>query len=414
MTVQLPADAIDTEVSGRLVELSRQVRLKGFRPGKVPMNVIRQRYGKQVREEVLGQLMQSSLQQAIGEQQIRVAGVTRLEPTPGAAEGAFEFVAELEVFPELPSIDVSEIEIERPQAEVGASDVDDMINTLREQRRTWQDAGRAAAEGDRVRVSYVAEVDGQQVPESGRHELAPTLGALKSFPDLEAALTGVSAGEEKTVELSFPENYRHESLAGKTASVSLQIKAVESSSLPEVDEEFARAFGVEGGLEQLRQDVERNLRRELRAAVSARLKKAITDALVERYGDLPLPASSVRQEAIQMQGQMRQQMGGQGDPPPVEAFMTAAERRLRLGLLLGEYARQNGIAIDPARVQARLEEIAETYEQPDQIIEIYRNDERLMDQVENIVLEDQVVDLMLEQAKVSAKSMTFKEVLEQA
>lgn len=413
MTVQVPADDIDAQISGRLNELRGQVRLKGFRPGKVPMNVIRQRYGKQVREEVLSQVMQSSLQTAIGEQKMRVAGVTRLEPTSDAEAGDFEFTAHLEVFPEVPQLDVEGLKIERPEAEITESDIDDMIETLREQRREWSDAGRPAEDGDRVRVSYLAEVDGQKVPDQGRHEIAPTLGALESFPDLQNALAGMSAGDSKTLDLTFPDNYRHEALAGKTASVDLEIKAVETSQLPNVDEEFARVFGVEGGVDKLRVDVQRNLQRELRAAVSNRIKKAVTDALLEGYGDLPLPESSIVQEAREMQAQVQQQGQGQGNPPPLDMFRETAERRLRLGLLFGEFARQNKISIDAARVQSKLEEVAETYENPAQIIEIYRSDERLMDQLENMALEEQVVDAILDKAKVETKTMSFKEMMEQ-
>ncbi len=415
MTVQIPADDIDSKVSGRLNELRREVRLKGFRPGKVPLNVIRQRYGKQVREEILNQVMQSSLQSAIGEQDMRVAGVTRLEPSPVSENGGFEFVADLEVFPEMPELALGDLEIERPQAQVESSDVDDMIETLRQQRRQWSAAERPAEVGDRVRISYVADVDGQRIPGTGKHELAPTLGSLKEFPELEQALTGVSAGEEKSIELAFPESYRHKDLAGRTAKVELEVKSVESSELPEINDEFAAAFGVEGGVDSLRVDVERNLQRELRAATINRLKQAVTEQLLSRFGDLPLPASSIKQEARQMQAQMQQQAGQQGgDPPPLEAFGEAAERRLRLGLLFGEFARQNKISIDPARVQAKLEEVAETYENPAQIIEIYRSDERLMDQLQNMALEEQVIDAILDQAKVVTKSMSFKEALEQA
>ncbi len=416
MTVQVPADDIDSRVAGRLNELRREVRLKGFRPGKVPMNVIRQRYGKQVREEVLSQVMQSSLEEAIGEQDMRVAGVTRLEPSSAGGDNGFEFIAELEVFPELPEIAVDDLEIEKPVAEVVDTDIDDMIETLREQRRQWQDVERPAEDGDRVRLSYVADLDGQKVPDTGRHEIAPTLGALESFPELQAALEGVSAGDEKTVTLSFPESYRHESLAGKTAEVELKVQKVEHSVLPEVDDEFAAAFGVEGGIEQLRADVRRNLERELRAAVTNRLKRSVTDQLLAKYADLPLPASSLQQEMRQMQSQVQAQAQQQGDAaqvPGPEAFRESAEKRLRLGLLFGEFARQSGIQIDPARVQAKLEEVAETYETPAQIIEIYRSDERLMDQLENMVLEEQVVDALLEQAKVAEKSMSFKQALEQ-
>lgn len=412
MTVQVPGDDITSKVDSRLGELRRQVRLKGFRPGKVPLNVVRQRYGKQVREEVLGQVMESSLQEAIGQQEMRVAGVSRLEPSSGADfEGDFEFIAELEVFPEIPEIEIADLAFERPVAEVSESDVDDMIDTLRQQRREWETVERSAATGDRVRLTYVAEVDGERVPDVGHHELAPTLGNMTTFPELEKVLTGMAAGDSKEVELTFPDDYRYQALAGKTARVDLSVQEVQASELPEVDDAFAESFGVEGGVEQLRADVRRNLERELRQAVTNRLKTAVTDALSEKYADLKLPRSSVTQEARQMVQQMQQQSNQQREVP-LEQFLPMAERRLRLGLLMGELARQNEIGIDSERVNSKLEEVADTYENPAQIMEIYRADAGLMDQLENLVLEEQVIDLVLDKATVTDKTMSFKEALE--
>ncbi|MFP4277902.1 MAG: trigger factor [Wenzhouxiangella sp.] len=411
MTVQVPGDNITSQVDSRLNELRRQVRLKGFRPGKVPLNVVRQRYGKQVREEVLGQVMESSLQEAIGQQEMRVAGVSKLEPSSGLDfEGDFEFVAELEVFPEMPAIEIEDLTFERPVAEVADADVDDMINTLRQQRREWETVERPAAMDDRVRLTYVADVDGERVPDVGHHELSPTLGNMTTFPQLEEVLTGMAAGDSKEVELTFPEDYRYQALAGRTARVELTIQEVQGSDLPEVDDAFAESFGVEGGVEQLRADVRRNLERELRQAVTNRLKTAVTEALSEKYADLKLPRASVTQEARQMVQQMQQ--AGQQSQLPLEQFLPIAERRLRLGLLMGELARQNEIQIDQVRVQQKLEEVADTYEDPSQIIEIYRADARLMDQLENLVLEEQVIDLVLDKATVTDKTMSFKEALE--
>lgn len=411
MTVQVPGDSIDSKVSGRLDELRRQVRLKGFRPGRVPMNIIRKRYGEQVRDEILQEVMQSSLQEAIGEQEMRVAGVNRIEPKPREGEGDFEFTAELEVFPEMPEIEVGDLEIERPEVEIAEADVDNMIDTLREQRRSWKEVSRGAEDGDRVRLGYVAELDGEQIPDVGEHEIAPVIGQLSSFPELEELLRGASAGDEKETELTFPESYRHASLAGKTAPVKLRVKAVEESEMPEVDEAFAESFGVEGGVDQLRADVKKNLEREMRQAVTSRVKQAVTDGLAARYGDLGLPASAVNQEIRQMQEQMQQQTGQQ--PPAADQFREGAEKRVRLGLLLAEVARQHDISVDPGRVQSKIEELAETYDQPEQVIELYRSEARLMDQVENMVLEEQVIDWVLENAKVSNKTMTFNELMGQ-
>ncbi len=413
MTVQVPGKSIDSKVSGRLGELRRQVRLKGFRPGRVPMNIIQKRYGDQVRDEILQEVMQSSLQEAIGEQDMRVAGVTRIEPKPRSGEDDFEFTAELEVFPEMPGIEVSDLEIERPQVEIGEDDVDRMIETLREQRRTWHEVDRGADDGDRVRIGYVADLDGEKVPDVGEHELAPVIGKMASFTRLEELLRGARVGDERETELEFPKSYRHQSLAGQTVPVKLRVKAVEAPELPEVDEAFAESFGVEGGVEQLRADVKKNLEREMRHAVTDRIKRAVTDGLAARYSDLDLPASAIDQEVSQIQQQMQQQTG---QPPSVPAgqLREGAERRVRLGLLLAEIARQHDISIDAGRVQNKIEEMAETYDQPEQVIEAYRSEPRLMDQIENMVLEEQVVDWVLDNARVSDKTMSFSELMGQA
>lgn len=414
MTVQVPAQTIETKVSTRLNELKKQVRLKGFRPGKVPMNVIQQRYGAQVRDEVLNETMQSSLEEAIGQQSLRVAGVTKIEPKDGGLD--FEYVAHLEVFPDVPTLEFADLKINRPLCEVTESDVDDMIRTLQEQRGEWNEVDRKAQAGDRVRLSYVATVDDERVPDVGQHEIAPVVGKLESFPDLEKVIKGVKAGDTVSKKLSFPETYRTAKLAGKKVPVEIEIKAVEEAKLPEVTDEFAASFGIEGGVEQLRADVRKNLEREMRNTVTQRVKDAVTAGLLERFGDLPLPKSSIQQEARQMQAQLQQQMARPGmdapPVPPIDEFLEGAEKRLRLGLLMGELAKQNEIKIDPDRVQAKLEEFAQTYEKPEEMIKIYRSDARAMEQIENIVLEEQVLDLVLERAKVSEKKLKFKELME--
>ena len=418
MTVQVPSEKIDSKISGRLNELKKQVRLKGFRPGKVPMNVIAQRYGAQVREEILNETMQSSLQEAIGQESLRVAGVTKIEPSAETNATHFEYVAHLEVFPDVPTLAFSDLEIERPVCEVTEKDVDDMIRTLQEQRGEFSEVDRKASEGDRVRVAYVADVDGERIPQDGQHEIAPILGNLESFPDLEKLLTGAKAGDTLSKKIRFPKNYRTEKLADKKVPVELEIKAVEEARLPEVTDEFAKEFGIEGGVEQLRSDVKTNLEREMRNTVTQRVKDAVTSSLLERFGDLALPQSSIDQEARQMQAQLQQQMTQPGSqpppPPPVDQFKDGAEKRLRLGLLMGELAKQNSIEIDAEKVQAKLEEFAQTYEKPEEMIKVYRSDAQAMEQIENIVLEEQVLDFVLDHANVTEKPLKFKELMESA
>lgn len=413
LTVELPADTIDRKVTGRLAELRGQVRLKGFRPGKVPLNVIKQRYGAQVRQEVLQEAMQSALQDAIEEQELRVAGVSSVSPQEdGDGEaGSFRFIAEVEVFPELPEIDASDIEVERPVGEITEADVDDMIKTLREQRRSWSKAGRPAADGDRVSIEFHAQAGDDRIPEQGESKLQPVLGGGALFDDFEAALKGVEAGDEKSVELDFPEDFGNPDLAGRSAEVAFRVTAVEASEMPEADDEFAKSFGIDGGMEQMRADVRRNLERELRGARTGRLKKQVTDALAQRYSDFSLPESAVRQELEQMQAQLKQQYGEQVNLPE-DQLRPGAERRVRLGFLLAEIARQHELEVDPERVRTRIGEIAETYDSPSEVVELYRQNPQMMGQIENSVLEEQVVDWVLEHAKVSDREMSFKELME--
>lgn len=413
LTVDLPAEQIDDKVSGRLAELRGQVRLKGFRPGKVPLNVIRQRYGAQIRQEVMQEAMQGALQEAIEDQELRIAGVSSISPQEDAAEveGSFRFIAEVEIFPEIPEIDASGIEIERPVVEVGEADVDDMIQTLREQRRSWSDAGRPAAEGDRVSIEFHARDGDTRIPESGESKLQPVLGSGALFEAFDQALTGLAAGDEKTLELEFPEDFGNPDLADRKLEVSLVVNAVQASDMPEADDEFARSFGVDGGLDQLRSDVRRNLEREMRGARVNRLKKRVTDALAERYADFSLPESAVRQELQQMQAQLKQQYGEQVNLPE-DQLRPGAERRVRLGFLLAEIARQQEMNVDPDRVQAHIAEIAETYDNPQEVVELYRQNPQMMGQIENSVLEEQVVDWVLEHASVTDREMSFKELMD--
>ena len=416
LTVAVPSDAIDGKVSGRLNEMRGQVRLKGFRPGKVPMNVLRQRYGQQVREEVTQQVMQTSLQDAISEQKLRVASVTRIAPVEGNADdtgasGDFSFEAELEVFPELPDIDVSTLEIEKPVVNIEDEDVDQMIETLREQRRSWSDTEKPAEEGDRLQLEFVATVDNERIPAEGARKVQPVLGGGVMFEAFEQALAGLEAGAEKTVDLEFPDDFADPALAGKNAQVELKVHAVEHSEMPAADDEFAKSFGIEGGIEQMRTDVRKNLEREMRSARTSRIKQNVSDKLAEQYSDFALPAMAVQQELEQMQAQLRQQYGEQ-IALPEDQMRPGAERRVRLGFLLAEIARQQSLEIDDSRVQAKITEIAETYENPAEIVQYYQSNPQLLDSIQNMVLEEQVMDWVLDSAKAEDKPMSFKELME--
>jgi trigger factor len=415
LTVQVPGQEIQQQVETKLKELSKSVRVKGFRPGRVPLSVVRQRYGKQVRMDIVNETMERTLRQAIRDEDLRPASTPRLDVEPEAlGAGDLEFSALIEVYPEIDPIDVGSITLERPEAEITEQDVDDMLQTLREQRKSWQDVERKAQPGDRVLLEYAAETDEGRVPEMGSQRLAIIAGD-SGFEELEKAAADLDAGESKTLELAFPENFREPKLAGRTAATDLKLVSIAEGKLPEVDEEFIKSFGVEDGkAETLMEEIRGNLKRELKQAVSSLLKARLIDALLEARNDLEVPDSIVQQEAAGMAAQATRSPDQQPDPAIVQAFMEQARNRVKAGLLMGELARQNEIRIDAAKVREAIETVANTYEQPAEVMQLYYGNQRLMEQVESSVLEEQVVDWVLENAKVSPREMKFQEVITSA
>ena len=415
LTVQIPAEDIQTKVDDRLRELSKQVRIKGFRPGKIPMNVIRQRYGKQVRQEIVSETMQHSLQEAIQTQELRPASMPRIEPLQDSEpEDDLEFCAVLEVYPELETVDVTELEVERPEADVTEEDIDEMLETLRKQRMKWKPVERSPQEGDQVLVEYVAQTDEGRVPPKGHQRLAIIVGD-SGFESLETAVAKLKAGDTTETELTFPRDYREPALAGKPAEVKLEVTGVSEAATPEVDETFVKSFGVESGeIADLRQEIRANLERELKQARTSLVKVNLINGLIDAHPDLAVPESMVRNEAANMAAQAGGNQGEAPDPQLIEANMDAARRRVRGGLLMSELARQNGIRIDGARVRETIDTVAETYEEPDEVRQLYFGNQQLLQQVENAVLEEQVVDWVMEHARVLAKPMAFKEVIEDA
>jgi trigger factor len=415
VTVQIPADEIQQKVDTRLRELCKQAKIKGFRPGRVPMSVIRQRYGKQVRLEITNETMQASMQQAIRDEKLRPASAPQVTEMPQyLSQGDVQFTAVLEVYPELDKLDVSDLPIDKPVATVTPADVDDMLATLREQRRSWNPVERAPQAGDQILFDYVAHIDEQRIPAEGNQRLAIIMGA-SGFDSLESALSGLQAGEETTAELKFPENFREPALAGQKARVELKTFAVSESVLPEVDEEFIQGFGVaDGTAASLRSEIQENLERELKQAMASVLKVRIINALVNTMPDLAVPDSIVRREAASLAARAAAQEGRQPAAEETPAYLGRAESRVRGGLLMGEIARQNSIRINGAKVRQTIETIAQTYEDPTEVVQLYYGNEQLLAQVENQVLEEQVVDWVMENAKVSSIEMKFKDVISAA
>jgi trigger factor len=416
LTVQLPGEEIDTKVNSKLRELSKTVRIKGFRPGRVPLSVVRQRYGKQARQEIVGETIQASLQQAIADENLRVASRPRLDSAPEDMEnGDVAFSAVVEVYPEVGTIDAAALEIERPEADVIEDDVDDMLKTLREQRQTWEEVERTAEEGDQVIMDFAAESDEGRVPEEGAKRMSVVFGK-SGFDKLEKALAKIPAGESKKVTLEFPEGFNEAALAGKKAKAELAVIRVSQPKLPEVDEEFIKSFGIESGdVEELRTEIRGNLERELKNASTTLVKSSLVDQLVAAVPGLEVPQGVVREEAASMAAQLLSQQGQEPDQALVQqlagSFVEPAEKRVRAGLLLGELAQQNGIRVDSNKVRQAIESVAGTYEEPSEVIQLYYGNPNLLQQVESSVLEEQVVDWALENAKVTPKEMSFQDVI---
>jgi trigger factor len=412
LTVQIPEAEIQQKVDSRLAELSKQVKIKGFRPGRVPMSVVKQRYGKQVRAEIANEAMQASLQKAIRDENLRLASAPQVDQMPDdISSGDLTFSALMEVYPEVGTVDVSGLEVERPQAEVTEADIDDMLKTLCDQRREWVEVERTPEKDDQVLFEYVGHTDEGRVPETGHQKLAIAMG-VSGFDSLEAALKTMKAGDESEAELEFPDNFREPALAGKKARVELKVTRVSEAKSPEVDEEFVKSFGIEDGtIETLRTEIRNNLERELKQASTSMMKVQITEKLMSLIPGLEVPEGMVRQEAASLAARAAAQMGREPAPEDAAAFMGKAGDRVRAGLLMGEIARQNEIRIDQARVRGAIEMIAQTYEDPNEVIQLYYGNPQMTAQVENIVLEEQVVDWVLENAKVSPKEMKFKDVI---
>ena len=415
LTIHVPESEIKDKVDSKLKELTKQVRIKGFRPGRVPMSVVKQRFGKKVRQDIVNETMQTSLRQAIQEESLRPASIPRVDSPPeGLDKGDLDFTAVIEVYPELATIDVSNLKINRPETEVSDEDVDEMLQTLREQRKEWNLVERTAQAGDQVVIEFVAETDEGRVPVKGKQRLTIIMGE-SGFDDLDSAIAEIPAGEEKKVELEFPQNYREPSLAGNQARVELQVVSVSAGSLPEVDEDFIKGFSVADGLhESMRQEIRGNLERELAQAIKSMMKTRLIDELVKTMPELEVPSSIVRDEARRMAAQALSSPATEPDEAVVKAFMEIAQGRVRGGLLMGELAQQNDIQIEPARVREAIEIIANTYEEPAEIMQMYYGNQQLLQQVEIAVLDEQVVDWVLKNAKVTSQKMTFQEVLSRA
>ncbi|MFP7723703.1 trigger factor [Lysobacter sp. A3-1-A15] len=417
MTFNLPAERLEGQVDGRLREIARGAKIKGFRPGKVPAKVIEQRFGAQVRAEVLDGLLRESFSNAVQQESLRIAGNPSIEP---AQEGELSYVATFEVVPDFGEIDVSRLEVVRHTAEIGEADIDAMIDNLRLQRRTWGPVERAAREGDAVEIQTWSMAEGERVPAEGTERGAAVLGGGSMLPAIDSALVGMKRGEEKQMDVEFPADWRVPQFAGKTVQVNVAVTKVSEPVLPEVDAEFIKSFGVRSGdADQFRADIRSNLERELKGALMTRLRREVGEQLIAAYGAIEMPPRLVEAEARDMARQAVEQARRQGrqiGEVPDDAhvsFLDAARKRVLVGLLVGEVARRNELKLDPKRLTDTLNLIASTYEEPEQVVELYRNDPQLMAGLRSRVMEEQVIDWIAERAQHTEQPMSFSEAIRQ-
>jgi trigger factor len=413
MEVSVPKERIEQAVDERLKRVSRTAKLKGFRPGKAPLKVIRQQFGAQVRQEVLSDLMQSSFAEAVTEQKLNPAAGPRIEPIAIGPDEDLKYRATFEIFPEITLKGVEGLPVTRPAAEVTEADVDAMVQNLRQQRPKFVEVERESRDTDRVVMDFTGLVDGAEFEGSKGEDVAVLLGGGRMLKDFETGIAGMKAGEDRQIDVRYPDDYHNTSLAGKVAKFDVHMKKVEEQRLPELDDAFCLEYGVtEGGIEQLRSEVRDNMKRELEQNVRARMKQQLLDRLLEA-NPVDVPKSLVDAQVREMQIDTARRIGAKdaSQVPPPDPFVEPARRRVALGLLVGEVIKANGIKLDRKLVEARLAELAASYPDPDAVLKTYRQNPEAMRQVENIVIEDQVVDFLLERARLTEQPATFKDVM---
>ena len=414
--LSLPAGDVEAQIGSRLREIAHTVRIKGFRPGKVPTKVVEQRYGGQVRAEILDGLLREGLGKAVRENELNVVGAPQMMPGEDAAEGELKYVASVELAPDFGELDMSKLEVVRHTAEVTDADVERMLENLRQQRASWTQVTRAAKAGDVVNLETSSTVDGTRMPAEGAERTSTVLGSAAIYPEVESAIVGMQPGEEKTLDVTLPADWHAAQFAGKTITSTFKLVDVAEQVLPEVDAAFIRSFGVKSGdLEQFKADIRSNLERELKGALMNRLRREVGEQLATVYKDVELPPRLVENEAQALMTNAAEQARRQGQQLAAapEAFQEAARKRVLVALLVGEVARRNDLRLEPERLNETMRLIASTYEQPQQVIDLYRNDPQLMQGLQNRVMEEQVTDWIAERAQHTENALSFQEAINQ-
>ncbi|MEH3024321.1 MAG: trigger factor [Pseudomonas oryzihabitans] len=416
MTIGVPAERIETEVNKRLQQTARRAKVPGFRPGKVPMSVIRQRYEASARQEALGDLIQETFYEAVVEQKLNPAGAPAVEPKVFEKGKDLEYVATFEVFPEFEVKGLDGIEIERQDSSVEDADIDKMLDVLRKQGTRYEAVDRAAANDDQVTIDFVGTQDGEAFAGGSAEGSKLVLGSGRMIPGFEDGLVGAKAGDERVLDLTFPEDYQNLDLAGKAAQFKITVKEVAAPELPELNEAFFKQFGVEETtVEGFRAEVRKNMERELRQALKTKVKNQVMDGLLAA-NQIDVPAALISNEVDRLRVQAVQQFGGNIQPEqlPAELFSEQAKRRVLLGLIIAEMVKQFELKPDDARVRELIEEMAAAYQEPEQVVKWYYQNEQQLNEVRSVVLEEQVVDTVLKQAKVTDKQVSYEDAVKPA
>ncbi len=416
MTIGVPAERIETEVNKRLQQTARRAKVPGFRPGKVPMSVIRQRYEDAARQEALSDLIQATFYEAVVEQKLNPAGAPAVQPKVFEKGKDLEYVATFEVFPEFQVAGFEGIAIERLQADVADADLDNMLEILRKQNTRFEKAERDAQNGDQLNIDFVGKVGGEVFAGGSAKGTQLVLGSNRMIPGFEDGLVGAKAGEERVLNLTFPADYQNLDLAGKEAEFTVTVNSISEPKLPELNDEFFALFGIkEGGLEGFRTEVRKNMERELRQAIKSKVKNQVMEGLLAG-NPIEVPKALLGNEVDRLRVQAVQQFGGNIKPDqlPAELFEEQAKRRVVLGLIVAEVVKQFELKPDEARVRELIQEMASAYQEPEQVVSWYYKNDQQLNEVRSVVLEEQVVDTVLQKANVTDKQVSYEEAVKPA
>lgn len=421
LTVGVPAERVDLEVDNRLEKAAQNVKLAGFRPGKVPMRVMRQRFGAGVRQEVLGEVVDQSFREAVIQEKLRPAGQPNIEPRNLEPGKNLEYVATFEVFPDVDVVDIKDFQVNKSVAEVKPDDVDHIIEVFRKQQGEWNAVSRSAVLEDKVNIDYAGTRDGEEFSGGSAQDSELELGSGRMIPGFEDGIVGMNAGDETTLQLSFPEDYHNEELQGAKVEFKVTLNSVLELVPAAIDQDLFTKYGVkDGGEEQFRKDVAENMARELKNAVQTKTKEQVMDAMFDAHKSLEVPKALINQEIAAMRNQMLQQFGGAGNQEmdlesllPDTMFLDNAERRVKLGLVMAEFISKHEIKADGEKVRAAIEEMASTYETPQEVIDYYYSNQEQLSAVESKVLEDLVVEKLLESAHIIESECSYKDAIGQ-